>query len=94
MHKHNAHKYLPLVQALADGKTIQIRDAHGKWVDSPSPRFGLDPESYRVKSEPKEIWVNEYKGCCSAHLSKDDAMFCTGPEVRRVAVLYREVVED
>ena len=32
MNKDNAKEFLPLVQALADGKTIQFKNAE-KWVD-------------------------------------------------------------
>jgi hypothetical protein len=59
MNKENAHLFLPLVQALADGKTIQVN--HGdkqnpQWEDAKRPEFSYGPEQYRVKPEPRE-WV-------------------------------------
>ena len=51
MNKDTAKDYLPLVQALADGKTIQSNH-NGEWFDLPSPSF-CDPISlYRIKPEP------------------------------------------
>ena len=54
MNKNNAKDFLPLVQALADGKTIQFYT--GSWVDLSSvdeTSFTLPPERYRIKPEPK-----------------------------------------
>lgn len=52
MDKDNAKDYLPLVQALAEGKTIQSNHG-GEWFDLPNPSF-CDPITfYRIK--PKEF---------------------------------------
>ena len=61
MNKDNAHEYLPLVQALADGKTIQIKAT--EWEDfeeHENIEFDADPSNYRIKPEPRkfEILVN------------------------------------
>lgn len=63
MNKDNAKEFLPLVQALADGKTIQF-NIRGKgqepdWEDLTNPHFPGDPDHYRVKPEPLEFdcWV-------------------------------------
>jgi len=56
----NAKDFLPLVQALADGKTIQNKTCDG-WVDLPGNAIAFSnyPESYRIKREPREwdMWV-------------------------------------
>jgi hypothetical protein len=56
----NAKDFLPLVQALADGKTIQNKTCDG-WVDLPGNAIAFSnyPESYRIKPEPREwdMWV-------------------------------------
>lgn len=53
MNKDNAKDYLPLVQALAEGKTIQEyrRPAYSiwGWVDDPNPTFTAPPTHYRIK---------------------------------------------
>ena len=54
MNKNNAKDFLPMVQALADGKTIQFYT--GSWVDLSSEdetSFALPLERYRIKPEPK-----------------------------------------
>ncbi len=65
MNKDNARDYLPLVQALAEGKTIQVAEAEFgvkiKWVDIESPEFGLNPSFYRIKPEPKWIRLGLFK---------------------------------
>ncbi len=62
MTKENAHKYLPLVQALADGKQLEYRDGFGAWgatggIDQIV--FEEDPSCYRIKPEPRtfEMWL-------------------------------------
>lgn len=62
MNKDNAKDYLPLVQAMAEGKVIQILMDNGKWEDVESTLFSENAEFYRVKPEPKVIWVNRYMG--------------------------------
>jgi hypothetical protein len=54
MNKDNAAQYLPIVQAVADGKTIQFKGNLGKWEDMDDPAFFQGPESYRIKPEPRE----------------------------------------
>jgi len=53
MNKNNAHLYLPLVEALSKGRTIQISFKGGRWEDCESLAFGLNPEEYRIK--PMEL---------------------------------------
>lgn len=58
MNKDNAKDFLPLVQALAEGKTLQHRTAPGRaWHDVTVVGFGGDPENYRIKPEPLVVWV-------------------------------------
>jgi hypothetical protein len=64
MNKENAHKYLPLVQALADGKTIQHKMSKN-WTDIDDHvviGFYDYPENYRIKPEPRKwvIYINVY----------------------------------
>ena len=55
MNRDNAHLYLPLVQALAEGKTIQIKENRG-WRDIGEAVLTCDPSRYRIKPEPKTAW--------------------------------------
>ena len=56
MNATNAAEYIPLVQALADGKTIQFKlTRDDKWVDSLNPSFdSFQPKNYRIKPTPRE----------------------------------------
>lgn len=65
MNKDNAHQYLPLVQALADGKTIQFQNViNNEWEDNVELRLEYSPEYYRIKPEPRtfEMWVFKPSG--------------------------------
>ena len=55
MTKENAHLYLQIVQALADGKTVQFLDTDNNWKDRVSHNFGNTPDRYRIKPEPVMI---------------------------------------
>jgi len=60
MNKENAHEYLPLVQALADGKTIQCRyQIEDDWYEESEINFNWPLECYRIKPEPRtfEMWL-------------------------------------
>ena len=61
MNKENAHLYLPLVQALVDGKTLQHKPNGNKWFHCDPCYFSLPPEDYRIKPEPRifEMYINE-----------------------------------
>jgi len=70
MDKNNAKDYLPLVQALADGKIIQVLDVTGKYIDiRGNIMFSSDADQYRIKPEPKKGWYrvalcsNMVRGC-------------------------------
>jgi hypothetical protein len=88
MNKKNAHKFLPLVQALADGKTIQYAGAN--WEDIEELVFSEydKPKDFRIKpAEPRtfEMW---YIGGCMYPLG---AFPNPQPDIERITV--REVLE-
>jgi len=58
MNKDNARDYLPLVQALAEGKTIEFLNSNAQWEDCEYPSFNQMPVRYRIKPEPKKIHLN------------------------------------
>ena len=65
MTKALAKQWLPIVQALADGKQLQflssvVGDIPGarEWVDVPTgDKLIDDPSRYRVKPMPREFWL-------------------------------------
>jgi hypothetical protein len=56
MTKENAHLYLPLVQALAEGRTVQFRphESHA-WDEDQNVDFTASIKCYRIKPEPKTV---------------------------------------
>lgn len=59
MNHQNAHLFLPLVQALAEGKTIQIQIVRDYWKDlAPTDQvlFEYPPSEYRIKP-----WTPKFK---------------------------------
>lgn len=80
MNASNAKDYLPLVQALADGKVIQglYHRSNGErdWIRIEGQViFDAPASDYRIKPEPREILVDHYR---------DGAI---------TQVRYREVIE-
>lgn len=96
MNASNARDYLPLVQALAEGKVIQASMSHsGEWYDHTSPDFTMQPDRYRIKPEPREIWVNRFP---DGHdgltwYETEEAAHRAYGRVGAVQVRYREVIE-
>jgi hypothetical protein len=89
MNKKNAHEYLPFVQALADGKTIQYAAAN--WEDIEELVFSEydKPKDFRIKpAEPRtfEMWLS--KGGCMYPLG---AFPNPQPDIERITV--QEVLE-
>ena len=52
MTREEAKELLPILQAYAEGRTIQFLDG-GKWLDLYESDFYESPERYRIKPEPK-----------------------------------------
>ena len=53
------HKHYDSIVAWAEGKTVQVKSAGDEWVDlSWNPEW-LPENEYRLKPEPRTIWVRE-----------------------------------
>ena len=102
MTREEVKEMLPVLQAFADGKTIESRCIKGDkslWYDDEDPSFDNDFE-YRIKPEPKyrpfrdaeECWQEMQKhkpfGWVKSTLFKDLAL------VKRVTTLYVEINRD
>ena len=54
MNRQQAKELLPIIQAFAEGKTIQVKASDGLWYDSEGEvNFKADPQMYRIKPESK-----------------------------------------
>lgn len=99
MNKNNARDYLPLVQALADGKSLQYNvnrsDEAPELVDLEDFTFDEHFTGYRIKPDPREIWVNHYQDAAyrdnGPYASKEQAALMAARGA--VQKCYREVIE-
>lgn len=54
MNRQQAKELLPIIQAFAEGKIVQFKNAFGNWVDCcDGALFNYPPKDYRIKPEPK-----------------------------------------
>lgn len=94
--------YLPLIQAAAEGKTLQtlVGDEWSTFTPDAITDFGSPPDYYRVKPEAREFWINVYGPepkhwhvHHSPEAAKQGRTSLTG-EVAAATVLHvREVIE-
>lgn len=85
---------IEVLTAYKAGKKIQFYHVCG-WVDCNNPAFDFISTKYRVKPEPRVIWVNEYAdGSGSGYTSEADAKAFLGNHHKRVAVRYVESPEE
>lgn len=57
MNREQAKELLPIIQAFAEGKTIEIRSNSkynpGEWIETATPTFDIKSHEYRIKPGPK-----------------------------------------
>lgn len=63
MDRNRAKQLLPIIQAYAEGKIIQINLPFSGWEDSNEPSFNGAPSIYRIKPEPKYRPFKDAKEC-------------------------------
>lgn len=61
MKREEAKKLVPIIQAFADGKTIQLKVDGGGWKDTAEPQFLFSAENYRIKPEPRTFYSYRYR---------------------------------
>lgn len=53
MNREQAKELLPIIQAFAEGKTIEIRSNSkynpGEWIETATPTFDIKSHEYRIK---------------------------------------------
>lgn len=99
MKQTEAAAFLPIIQAWAEGKTIQYNGLRG-WEDckvDETLSFVDTLEHYRIKPEPpkpREWWVNVYLNASHAHATKEKADAIANGSNRIECVRVREVIEE
>lgn len=53
MNREQAKELLPIIQAFAEGKTVQFKNSFEDWIDCDNIMLNRPPKDYRIKSEPK-----------------------------------------
>lgn len=53
MDREQAKELLPIIQAFAEGKTVQFKNSFEDWIDCDNIMFNWPPKKYRIKPEPK-----------------------------------------
>lgn len=93
MNVNNAKEFLPLVQALADGKTIEYKTYDRGWVKQDAPAFSHDPSCYRIKPEPRIVYVVLNKGG-GVHMTFSNEAYAKGAVQRNPDMTYKKFVEE
>jgi hypothetical protein len=52
-----AKELLPIIEAYANGETVQIHDNLGEWFDADHPIFNMPSSNYRIKPKPRLVEV-------------------------------------
>jgi len=95
------NEMIAVIQADRDGKEVEWRPTGAERWRLATPLWDFDTCEYRIKPEPKAIWVNEYEdGSLRGHNTEQCAdRYCrnavgdVGDDVVRAAVKYQEVTE-
>lgn len=53
MNRSEAKELLPIIQAFAEGKTIEFKNCYGNWVNCGEELINGFHKDFRIKSEPK-----------------------------------------
>lgn len=52
MNRQQAKELFPIMQAFAEGKTIEYQNGYGEWIEATNPSFSEHGTECRIKSEP------------------------------------------
>ena len=66
MNRKQAKELLPIIQAFAEGKIIQVKGIDNRWYDysgNSKLKFDSDPKKYRIKPESKYRPFNDKEEC-------------------------------
>lgn len=90
MTREEAKELLPIIQALAEGKTIQLKSDTNIWVDIRNPNFNMKPSDYRIKPEPKYRPFKNKEECWQEMLKHQPIGYIKG-KVQKNVVFITEI---
>ena len=87
---------IEVLTAYKAGKKIEVKGHGGvKWHKTSMSAWDFVECDYRVKPEPKVLWVNEYKdGDGYGHATRKNAEEASRDQHTRIAVRYVEMPEE
>jgi len=91
---------MAVLECLRDGVQLQFRERHtdNSWEDRCMTAYvGINTclYDYRIKPEPKTLYVNEYPHGCSVYTNRSMAEdYYQEEEGLRCAVPYQEIIEE
>lgn len=99
MTREEAKQKLPIIQAYAEGKEVEMF-INNRWVNAESPGFIMELKNYRIKSEPKyrpfktkeECWNEMHKHPDFGWLIKMDTGIFAFVNIK--AIFSKEIVFD
>ena len=103
MNRQQAKELLPIIQAFAEGKTIQIKALDGLWHDDKGGdiRFFAKPKNYRIKPLPKYRPFKNKKECWEEMLKhqpfgwvKDISVMCNVVSIGEDGVIVHNGVDN
>lgn len=96
MTRERAKELLPIIQAYAEGKTIECFTIEGRWQEITNPFFD-SATKYRIKPKPMERWwVMDAEGhvCLSSDNEKSAREWTDSRTSNNYRIVhFREVVE-
>lgn len=95
MNRERAKELLPVIQAFAEGKTIQWRkkNTYDAWRNCGDDEVFSGPYDFRIKPEPLECWmVRQNDGAISVFSDEDDARDAVNTATTHIMKM-REVTE-
>ena len=86
MNRERARELLPIIQAFAEGKEVEVKMISIKgWLMSHDPQFDQGGE-WRIKPEPKELWVMVYN-------NKTRPSFSSSYETEKAVTDYMQTLQ-
>lgn len=103
MNRQQAKEFLPIIQAFAEGKIIQIKALDGLWHDDNGGdiRFYANPKNYRIKPVQKYRPFKNKKECWEEMLKhqpfgwvKDASVMCNVVSIIKDGVIAHNGVDN
>lgn len=80
MTRDQAKTLMPVIQAWAEGKTVQQRYhriTEDKWIDAALCNLDNEAIEWRIKPEPREWWISIKSGTAYQHKPTDSPLLPT-----------------